>query len=471
MSSPPISAVRTTGIYCRDGCSGRPSRRNVTEYASPVAAEAAGYRACLRCRPDRLPPTSTAGDVPGLVAHALLLVNEGALDQGTEEHLAQRLAISGRHLRRLFLEHIGATPDFVARSRRAHFARRLLDETDLSVAQIAFSAGFSSVRQMNRLMVDTFRRSPTQLRARRRLADRLVADGGLVLRVPYRGSIDFAGMLDFLRPRAIPGVEAVDGATYRRTITTCGHPGAIEVTDAGDRSHLLMNAHLPTFNALIDDVARVRRVFGLDQPAPVALHPLMNDPLLAPITAARPGLRVPGAWDRFEVAVRIVIGQGISVPAASKIAGRLAEQFGAPLPGLEPMGLSRVFPSARRLAGAHTVQLAAIGLTRGRADAIRALARAYSSGHLPLDGSLRLESMLGCLTALPGVGPWTANFIALRAAGHLDAFPAEDLGLRRAMARLLGRESLSAKDLSNIAERWRPYRGVAAMYLWSSLRD
>src|SRR5919106_4755360 len=259
----PISAVMTTGIYCRAGCPASPHKRNVVRYSSPVAAEAAGYRPCLRCRPDRSPPTYANGITPSPVRNALLLISEGALDSSTEEELGRRVGLSARQLRRLFLEHVGATPSFVARSRRAHFARRLLDESDLSITDVSYAAGFRSVRQMNRVMLDTFRFTPSELREKRRERDRLVADGGLPLRVPYDKPFDFQAMLRFLGRRTVAGVETIDGTSYRRTITTCGHPGAIEISDAGDGKHLVVLAHLPTFNSLIDDISRVRRIFGL----------------------------------------------------------------------------------------------------------------------------------------------------------------------------------------------------------------
>ncbi|TAJ20053.1 MAG: helix-turn-helix domain-containing protein, partial [Dehalococcoidia bacterium] len=326
---PSIQAVRTTGIYCRADCSARPHARNVTPYASSVAAEAAGYRPCLRCRPDRLPPHVEA-DTEALVGRALLLIADGVLDETSEDGLAARLGITARHLRRLFNERVGATPVFVARSRRAHFARRLLDETDLRMVDVALTSGFNSVRQMNREMLAVFHFTPTELRARRRAADRLVADGGIRLRVPFVGRLAFNDLLGYFRSRAIPGVEAVGDGVYRRTITVCGEPGVIEVSRAADGQHLLVVAHLPTLGAMIDDIARVRRLFGLDRPS-AEETPLARDPLLAPLVQARPGLRVPGAWDPFETAVRVLLGQQVSVAGATTLAGRLVEALGTPV--------------------------------------------------------------------------------------------------------------------------------------------
>lgn len=467
----PIQAVVTTGIYCRaEGCPASPKAENVRDYASPVAAEAAGFRPCLRCRPDRIPPAQMNG-TPSPVHSALLLINEGALDESTEEELGSRVGLSARQLRRLFLEHVGATPGLVARSRRAHFARRLLDESDLSITDIAYAAGFNSVRQMNRVMTDTFRFTPTELRSKRRERDRLTADGGLPLRAPYQSPFSFQGMLRFFGVRALPGVESADGMTYRRTITTHGHPGAIEVSDAGDGKHLLVLAHLPTFNALIDDVARVRRIFGLDHPPADRIPALRKDPVLAPLIKQNKGLRLAGAWDRFETAVRIVVTQQISLRAARTILGRITRTFGKPVAGLTELGLTHTFPPAERLANASLNRIASMGMPTTRAATIKALATVYASEALSLEPSTSLDTLVDRLSAVPGIGQWSAHCIALRAAGHADAFPADDLGLRKAGAAALGRpgEFLDSAELAQLAEAWRPHRGLAAMHLWASL--
>jgi AraC family transcriptional regulator of adaptative response / DNA-3-methyladenine glycosylase II len=460
----------TTGIYCRAvGCPASPNEHNVVLYPSAVAAEAAGYRPCLRCRPDRSPPSYATNGAPAPVRNALLLISEGALDETTEEELGRRVGLSARQLRRLFLEHVGATPALVARSRRAHFARRLLDESDLPVTQIAYAAGFSSVRQMNRVMLDTFRFSPSELRAKRRDRDRLTADGGLPLRAPYDPPFSFERMLRFFGARVVPGVEAVGGGSYRRTITSCGHPGAIEVSDAGDGRHLLVLAHLPTFNSIIDDVARVRRVFGLDVAAAHSVPALRKDPLVGSLVKADRGLRLAGAWDRFETAVRILLTQQISVRAASTIIARLTRTLGTPVPGLGELGLTHVFPSAARVAGTSLARLSGLGMPATRAATIKAFATVYASEALSLEPASGLEDLVDRLMAVPGVGPWSAHCIALRAVGHADAFPAEDLGLRRAAGMLTGAETMDAAELLDRAEAWRPYRGLAAMHLWASL--
>ncbi len=468
MRTASLSCVVTTGIYCRAGCPASPNRRNVTRHRSAVAAEAAGFRPCLRCRPDRLPPTYATNSAPEPVQRAVLLISEGALDESTEDVLGGRIGLSGRQLRRLFVEHLGATPSFVARSRRAHFARRLLDESDLSVTEIAFAAGFNSTRQMNRAMLDTFRFTPTDLRAKRRQRDRLVADGGLPLRTAYIGAFSFDEMLRFASARAVPGIETVATGTFRRTITTCGHPGVIDVTDAGDQKHLLILAHLPTYNALIDDVARVRRMFGLDLAVASRVPDLANDKLLGPLIAERPGLRLAGAWDRFETAVRIIVSQQISLRGARTILGRMVETFGSPVPGLDTLGLTHTFPTAERLASASERQLAELGMPSARAATIRSFARAYASEQISLEPSTGLDALTEQLETVPGIGAWTSQCIAMRATGHVDAFPAGDLGLRRSAARLLGRESISTGELEERAEVWRPYRALAAMHLWAA---
>jgi AraC family transcriptional regulator, regulatory protein of adaptative response / DNA-3-methyladenine glycosylase II len=451
-----FTAVVTTGIYCRAGCPGTPLRRNTRPYAFAAAAEAAGFRPCLRCRPDREPDPGWV-DAPELVCRALRSIADGALDGATEDDLAARLGVSARHLRRLFDAHVGATPAEVARSRRAHFARRLLDDTDLPVARISDAAGFNSVRQMNRVMKDVFHFTPLELRARRRAPDRCVTDGGLELRVPYRPPLAWDALLGFLAPRAIPGVEAVDldAGVYRRTVEVAGAPGVLEAWNEPHRSALRIRAHLPAFDGLVHVVGGVRRLFDLDAD-PQAIDPVLaRDTVLRPLVRARPGLRVPGAIDPFEVGVRAVLGQQVSVAAATRLAGRLVAAHGRSVPGIEPLGLTHLFPSPRRLARA---ELTAVGLTGARARAVTGFAGAITSGRIDLDVGAGLGSTLEALRALPGFGDWTAHYVAMRGCGERDAFPARDLGLRRALG----------EDVGQRAEAWRPWRAYGAMHLWSN---
>jgi AraC family transcriptional regulator of adaptative response / DNA-3-methyladenine glycosylase II len=373
--------------------------------------------------------------------------------------------VSARHLRRLFDVHVGATPDGVARSRRAHFARRLLDETDLSISTVGFAAGFASVRQMNRVMRDVFHDSPSALRARRHRADRLVADGGLDLRVPFRPPLAWDELLASLGSRVLPGVESVDGGVYRRTIVVDGHPGVIELHAPTPDNHLRVRVHLPRWDGLIHVVHQARRMLDLDtDPRPIVEH-LGRDPLLRSSVAAAPGLRVSGAWDPFETAVRIVLGQQVSVRAAATLAGRLVTKYGTPVPGLAALGLTYCFPDAETIAKAD---LRDLGMPGSRATTVVALAAAVAGGDVVLDGARGLAETVAMLQTIDGVGPWTAQCIAMWAGGERDAFPAGDLGLRKA-ASPRGTPTLTAAALEQRAERWRPWRAYAAAHLWTRL--
>jgi AraC family transcriptional regulator, regulatory protein of adaptative response / DNA-3-methyladenine glycosylase II len=452
-----FSAVVTTGIYCRPGCTARPSKENMRAFPFAAAAEAAGYRACHRCRPYRW-AQSFSWTAPELVCRAVSLILDGALDEATEADLGARLGVSPRHLRRLFKTHLGVTPDGLARSARAHFARRLLDDTDLSITEIAYAAGFGSLRQFNRACREIFRESPRELRARRRKADRLVADGGLMLRLPFTGPLDWETMAEYFAARAIPGVEHVSAGTYRRTIVVGDDPGVLELSAGGD-DHLLLRAHLPHWEELVHVVQRARRIpsldFELDEPA----SHLGADPTIGPLLDARPGLRPPGTWDPFETGVRAIVGQQVTVAHANAIAGRLVAQFGTPVPGLEPLGLTHTFPSATTLAGAD---LGGLGLTPARARAVGLFAGAVAEDAVRLDRSVDLDRLVTSITALDGLGPWTAHYLALRL-GEPDACPTTDLGLRRSLPR---HAPHAAAALDDLAERWRPWRALAATHLW-----
>ena len=454
-----FSAVVTTGIYCRPGCSARPHPQNVRHYATAAAAEAAGFRACLRCRPYRTDlPLSWSG--PDLVCRAVQLIVDGALDGTTEAELGARLGVSVRHLRRLFTEHVGVTPDQLARSRRAHFARRLLDDTDMTVADIAFASGFGSVRQLNRACQDVFRATPGDLRARRRSTDRLVADGGLTVRLPFQPPLEWDIMLGYFAGRAIPGVEHVSDGTYRRTVVIDGDPGVLEIWPGGS-DHLFLRAHLPHWEGLIHVVQRARRIFNLDADVDGAVQHLAGDPLIGDLVTKRPGMRMPGTWDPYEIGVRAIIGQQVSVAGASTIAGRLVERHGTPVPGLAAFGLSHTFPGPEVVAEAD---LSGLGLPGARAEAIRAFARAVVAGDVHLDRRDGLDTFVASIVAVPGLGPWTANYLALRL-GESDGFPEGDLGLRRG-AEALGAGPVSAVALAAVADRWRPWRATAAAHLW-----
>jgi len=461
-----LQGVVTTGIYCRADCVGRPKPENVRPVRNAVSALAQGFRPCLLCRPDRL-PDSDAEPADVEVAHALRLIAEGYLDDADTTQLADRIGYSVRHLVRLFEQQVGASPDFVARARRAHLARRLLDESNMAIASIAFAAGFSSVRQMNRVMRDLFGFSPSALRAKRSRGEPLAAlDGGLRLRVAYAGRLNGRQTIDYLGARAIPYVEAVQDGTYRRTMRTCGFPGVVEVTDPEDGRHLSATLHLATFGSIIDEVERIRGLFATRRGGADALRVLRRDPLLGPLVRRRPGLRMPGAWDGFETAVRIIVGQQVSVAGASTVTGRIAERFGERIDASLPGGLKYLFPSPEVLAKAKP---RGFSMPQARAETVVGFAAAVANGDIDLTRVAPLDQTVAALTKLRGMGPWSAHLIAGRVMGAADAFPASDLGLRRAAARLMGRsEPLSATELEQRAAPWRPFRATAAAHLWMS---
>jgi AraC family transcriptional regulator of adaptative response / DNA-3-methyladenine glycosylase II len=387
------------------------------------------------------------------------LILDGALDRGTEPELGRRLGVSARHLRRLFTSELGVTPGALARSARAHFARRLLDDTDLSVTEIAFAAGFGSLRQFNRVCREVFHESPRALRARRRASDRLLADGGLSLRLPFHAPLDWKAMVDYFAARTIPGVEDVAGTTYRRTVVIDGNPGLLELFSDSD-DHLVLRAHLPHWEGLIHFADRARRIASLDFDLDDSAAQLADDPIIGPLVKARPGLRPPGTWDPFETGVRALLGQQITIAGANTIAGRLVERLGNPVPGLAQLGLSHTFPPPETLA---TADLSGLGLTRARAAAVRSFARAVAEDTIRLDRTVSLDQLVTSLTALDGVGAWTAQYLALRL-GEPDACPITDLGLRRAYPRH------APAALSEAAERWRPWRALATTHLWLAER-
>jgi AraC family transcriptional regulator of adaptative response / DNA-3-methyladenine glycosylase II len=464
-----VVAVRTTGIYCRPGCPAPvPREQNVVFYACAAGAEEAGYRPCARCRPDASPDTSAWLGTSATVRRALRLISEEGIGEKGVDALAERLGIGDRHLRRLFAQHVGASPSAVAYTRRLHFARKLLDETPLRVSDIAFTSGFASIRRFNDAVRKTFRKPPTALR-RSKSARRAARDvETLLLRIAYKPPLDWGQMVAFLGPRATPGVEAIDATGYRRTFATETGYGVLEVRPDGNGPFLILSARAPALSDLFVMTERVRSLFdlGLD-PDTVDTH-LERDSVLRRSVRARPGLRVPGAWDVFELAVRAILGQQVSVAGATTLAGRVVRRFGAPLhPSVIPEGLcaelTHTFPRPDVLADAR---LEAVGIPRTRAGAIRALAAGVSSGKLAFGTLVGLDETVARLIELPGIGPWTAHYIAMRALREPDAFPSSDLVLRRA---LRPGSAVSPALLEERAERWRPWRAYAAMHLWASV--
>ncbi len=457
-------AVLTTGIYCRPVCSARtPRRRNVRFYASAAAAAEAGFRPCRRCRPESAPGTAAWRGTGAPVGRALQLIGEGALDDAGVPELAERVGLGERQLRRLFVRHLGASPQSVAATRRTHLAKKLLDETELPITEIAFASGFSSVRRFNDSMRRAFQAAPRELRRGARGSREGSAE--IVLRLAFRAPLDWRGLLAFLAPRAIPGVEEVCGPVYRRSVRHGDEAGVIRVELDRDARALRLCAPGSLARSIGVLSARARRLFDLDaDPHAIALH-LRKDPLLRTCLGRRRGLRVPGSWEGFEVAVRAILGQQVSVAGATTLAGRLVERLGEPLcADAERGSITRTFPRAERLAEAGRGALAGIGLTRARAAALAGLSEAVARGRLRLDGRGDPGAVREALLALPGVGPWTASYIALRS-GDPDAFPESDLGLRRAAGEGAA-EPPSARELASRAEAWRPWRSYAALALW-----
>jgi AraC family transcriptional regulator of adaptative response / DNA-3-methyladenine glycosylase II len=461
--------VLTTGIYCRPVCPARaPAQKNVRYFASAAAASLAGLRPCLRCRPESAPGSAAWRGTSAVVGRALHLIDDGALDTGSVDELAERLGITARHLHRLFLQHVGAGPQAVAITRRLHFAKQLLDDTRMSVSDIATAAGFGSQRQLHALVQRTWGRSPRDLRAAASRATRAAhatatdPDHGLRLRLTARPPFDGAAVCAWLAPRLVPGVESVDSTGsahsgdvpgYARRLPGGGelrvrvHAYGVEVGLAGVRPERLLEL-----------TGRVRRMFDLACDPDAVAAVLGRDPLLAPLLRRWPGTRIPGAWDGYELAVRAVLGQQVSVAAATTLAGRLAAQAGG----------DAGYPAPDRLADVSDTALGQIGIPARRGQALRALAAAAAAGRLDFSAPERLRAEL---LTLPGIGPWTAEYIALRGAGDPDAFPASDLGLRKALGLALAPDGppVSERALAARAEQWRPWRGYAAMLLWRSL--
>jgi len=443
------------GLYCRPGCG--PNYLNEERYPVAASAEAAGLRACLACRPYRLPQAAPQ-TAPELVCRGVRLIVDGALNQWTEARLADRLGLSGRHLRRLFMRHIGVTPDELARSSRAHFARRLLDDTDLSITEVAFAAGYGSARQFNREFRRIFGGTPSQLRLRQ-LPTRLAGVDRLTLRLWFTGSLDWEAMIRFLVTRAVPGVEHVDGQTYRRTIDVNGDAGVIELAPGGP-DYLNLRAHLPRWETLMHVAAQARKIACLDADLAEPIRSLAADRLIGPLIESRPGVRVPGAWDPFEAGIAALIGQGLGAEAARALLVRIVRRLGHPAPEFAASHLTHVFPALATLAHAGPGLLAA-GLTSDQAQSVVSFAAARDQGTLRLDGSMTGEQLAESLQAVPGVTASIAGYIALRA-GEPDAFPAEDPALRLALGRL------NAEPSRVPALEWRPWRSYAAAHLWAA---
>ena len=458
-------AVSSTRIYCRPVCTVKPPRReNCRFYPSAAAAESGGYRPCLRCRPELAPGNASVDATSRLAQAAASLLEDRTLDEEGLDAVATRLGITDRHLRRAFGAEFGVSPVEFAQTQRLLLAKRLLTDTSLPVTEVAFASGFGSLRRFNALFKQRYRLQPGQLR--KHMKERGTPQNGspatdaLNFELSFRPPYDWPALITFLGARAVAGVESVEQGRYRRTarIALAGHThdGWIEVSPSPKKPALRIAVCASLAKALPPVLSRVKALMDL------ACHPAEVAQALGPLAKSHPGLRVPGAFDGFEVAVRAILGQQVTVAAARTVAGRFAAAFGEPL-DTPFASLNRIFPAAERIAELPYGRIARLGMPGARARSVIALARAVADGGIVLMPNADIEATLDKLRALPGVGEWTAQYIAMRALAWPDAFPHTDLGVMKALGETDARRVLVR------GEAWRPWRAYAVMHLWQSL--
>jgi AraC family transcriptional regulator of adaptative response / DNA-3-methyladenine glycosylase II len=459
--------VTSTGIYCRPICPARtPKQENCTFHASAAAAQEAGFRPCLRCRPETAPHLGSWRGTSNTVSRGLALIADGALDgEADVDALAERLGIGERQLRRLFKQHLGASPIAVAQTRRVLFAKQLIHETRLPMSEVALAAGFGSVRRFNETFQMLYARPPSALRRKGSPVqpEGSAAESGVTVRLAYAPPYDWETILEYLRARAIPGVETVRSDVYSRVILLEGKTGTVSVAHDPARNALAASIRFPELRALPGIVARLRRVFDLDTDIGAISAQLQDDPLVGPMIAQRPGLRIPGGWDGFELGVRAILGQQVSVEAGRRLAGGLVALCG-PVAGELGRDLNRAFPSAGEVASAD---LSGMRMPNARKVALKSLAEAVLADPLLFQPLSTIDETVSRLCRIKGIGEWTAHYIALRAMREPDAFPSSDIGLLRAAADAAGvRPGPGA--LQRRAEAWRPWRAYAAQHLWAA---
>ena len=458
------TAVRTTGIYCRPSCPAiTPQQKNVVFYRTAAAAQGGGFRACKRCLPDATPGSpdwDVSADVAG---RAMRLISDGVVERDGVEGLAARVGYTSRHLNRLLVDQLGASPLALARAKRAQTARILIETTRMQYADVAFAAGFSSIRQFNDTVKAVYAASPSELRSKRGMVNS--APDQVELRLAVRAPFSARELLAFLAVRAVPGVEAVEGSTYRRTLRLPHGHGVValllEDAELDGRTGVVRCAlRVSDLRDVASAVERCRRLLDLDAD-PIAVDDQLGlEPLLAPLVTARPGLRVPGHVDGHELAVRAVLGQQVSVAGARTLAARLTQKYGEQVEGGD--GLTHLFPSAEVLAEVDPTEIA---MPRSRGRALNALCAAVASGDVALDHSADRSDVRTAMLAVPGIGPWTADYIAMRALGDPDIFLPTDVGVRHA----LERKRIDPRKAEEMSQAWRPWRSYAQMHLWTSL--
>lgn len=463
--------VTSTGIYCRPICPA-PSAKfaHCRFYPTAAAAQEAGFRPCLRCRPETAPELGAWHGTSNTVNRGLALIAEGALDgeDASVEQLAARLGLGDRQLRRLFQEHLGASPIAVAQTRRIHFAKQLIHETRLPMAEVALAAGFGSVRRFNETFRKLYDRPPSALRRKAVTAMPAgsIAASGVVVRLRYRPPYDWPFMLSYLAARAIPGIERVERDRYVRSIEMNRAFGSVEIAHDGVQHSLLATIRFPCVRALPAIVARIRRVFDLGADVALIGAHLAQDPRLAPLIAARPGLRAPGGWDGFELAIRAILGQQVTVTAGRQLAARLVALCGSDMPMLAggPDGIVRTFPTPAQVVAAD---LGSLGMPGARRRTLQAMAEAALDDPDLFRAAGSIDDTIAKLCAIKGVGEWTAHYIALRVVREPDAFPASDIGILRG-ATPAGGVRPTPQELLGMAENWRPWRAYAAQHLWAA---
>jgi AraC family transcriptional regulator, regulatory protein of adaptative response / DNA-3-methyladenine glycosylase II len=463
-----FTCVHTTGIFCRPICPARtPLRNNVQFVETAEAAQQLGFRACKRCRPE-VKAGSAAWDLTAAsIKRALRMIDAGALDEQSIEDFAERLGIGARHLRRLIKSALGVAPNRLALARRAAFARGLIEGSNLAMTEVAAASGFGSLRRFNDVVQKEFAASPTQLRANSGASS---VNGGMTLTLKGRGPVDWPALFAFYAARTIPGVETASGGRYVRALRT-GDGIALIAIEQTDAHAVQVSVNGAKIGELYAVTGRVRRALDLDTDVNAVTKALSADKTLAPALSKMTALRLPGAWDPFELAVRAMLGQQISVKAARTLAGRIVARYGDALPQpLQGYGPTHAFPRAAPLAAASVPDVMALGLTTARAKALIGLAKTVADDLSIFAPAQSLDALVEKLCALDGVGPWTAHYIALRAFGESDAFPASDLGLRKAYGALTGNLP-TAQELERAAAKWSPWRGYAAQALWTYLSE
>jgi AraC family transcriptional regulator, regulatory protein of adaptative response / DNA-3-methyladenine glycosylase II len=448
-------AVRSTHIYCRPVCTVRPPQyKNCTFYENAASCERDGYRPCLRCRPELAPGNALIDAKSRLASRAINRIEDGALSIDSIEQLAIDLGVTSRHLRRVFESEIGVTPVQFVQTQRLLLAKRLLTDTIMPITQIAMMSRFSSVRRFNALFLERYRLNPSQLR--KSISSKTVSTDTFMCQLAFRPPYDWKSMLAFLRVRACPGVEFVDEDKFMRTVYIDKVTGWLSVSVSEKQSALMVTLSSSLAPKFLQVLTRLKRLFDLQA------NPELIENRLGNLAIKYPGLRVPGAFDPFEVSVRAILGQQVSVKAASNLAGRLAKKFGRQIATPFPE-LNKIIPQANTLTNASPDELSALGIMPTRAKTIITLAKNFVDHKLDLQPGVDYESTIAKLTALPGIGEWTAQYIAMRCLAWPDAFPHGDLGIKKSLG------ITSKKVLLQETEKYRPWRAYAAMHIWKSL--